>query len=113
MRRHQGGHQGRGPVDRTRKAEAGTALPRGTIDSCQAIFETHTRAFARAVGAGIRVALGSDCPSSPHGTNLEELDPMVRDSSMTSWDALRAATSSAAPLLGVSDELGTLLPGKR
>jgi imidazolonepropionase-like amidohydrolase len=38
---------------------------------------------------------------------------MVKHGGITPTDALVAATSSAADLLGVSDELGTIAPGKR
>ena len=38
---------------------------------------------------------------------------MVELSAMTPGDALVAATSSAAELLGVADDLGTLEAGKR
>jgi len=47
----------------------------------------------------------------PHGSNLRELELMVKYG-MRRQDALKAATSSAARLLGVSDHLGTLEPGK-
>jgi imidazolonepropionase-like amidohydrolase len=57
--------------------------------------------------------MGTDCPVSPHGTNLGELALMVEHSSMTAMDAWVAATSSAASLLGVDDDLGTVEPGKR
>ncbi len=57
--------------------------------------------------------MGTDCPVSPHGTNLDELDLMERCNAMAPTDALVAATSSAAALLGLDDELGTVEPGKR
>jgi imidazolonepropionase-like amidohydrolase len=56
--------------------------------------------------------MGTDCPVSPHGTNLGELELMVKLSDMTPEEALVATTSGAAALLGVDDRLGTLQPGK-
>jgi imidazolonepropionase-like amidohydrolase len=69
-------------------------------------------AFRRAAEAGVKVAMGTDCPVAPHGTNLRELQLMA-ENGFTWTQALVAATSSAAELMGLSDELGTLAPGKR
>jgi imidazolonepropionase-like amidohydrolase len=69
-------------------------------------------AFERAAVAGVKVAMGTDCPVAPHGTNLRELQLMAEHGS-TPEQALMAATSSAAELMGLQDELGTLEPGKR
>jgi imidazolonepropionase-like amidohydrolase len=69
-------------------------------------------AFHRAVEAGAKVALGTDCPVAPHGTNLRELELMAANG-CTPEQALVAGTSSAAKLMGLQDDLGTLEPGKR
>ncbi len=68
--------------------------------------------FERAAAAGVKVAMGTDCPVAPHGTNLHELELMAAHG-FTPTQALVAATSSAADLMGLADELGTLEPGKR
>jgi len=62
--------------------------------------------------AGVKVAMGTDCPVAPHGTNLRELELMAANG-FTPEQALVAATSSAAELMGLADELGSLEPGKR
>jgi imidazolonepropionase-like amidohydrolase len=67
--------------------------------------------FRRAVDAGVRVAMGTDCPVAPHGTNLRELELMAGNG-LSPEQALVAATSSAAELLGWADRLGTLELGK-
>jgi len=69
-------------------------------------------AFRLAAAAGVKVAMGSDCPVAPHGTNLNELVHMAANG-FTPTQALVAATSSAAELMGLQDELGTIAPGKR
>jgi imidazolonepropionase-like amidohydrolase len=69
-------------------------------------------AFRMAAEAGVRVAMGTDCPVAPHGTNLNELGHMEANG-FTPEQALVAATSSAAELMGLGAELGTLAPGKR
>ena len=68
-------------------------------------------AMRLAAEAGVKVAMGTDCPVAPHGTNLNELMHMAANG-FTPEQALVAATSSAAELMGVQDELGTLEPGK-
>lgn len=68
-------------------------------------------AFSLAIEKGVRVAMGTDCPVAPHGTNLRELELMVENGS-TPEEALMAATASAAELMGLQDELGALEPGK-
>jgi imidazolonepropionase-like amidohydrolase len=68
-------------------------------------------AFRRAADAGVKVAMGTDCPVAPHGTNLRELELMAANG-FTPAQALHAATASAAELMGWDDRLGTLEPGK-
>jgi imidazolonepropionase-like amidohydrolase len=69
-------------------------------------------AFRMAADAGVKIAMGTDCPVSPHGTNLNELRHMS-EHGLTPQQALVAATSSAAELMGLQDELGTIAPGHR
>jgi len=69
-------------------------------------------AMQLAADAGINVAMGTDCPVAPHGTNLNELRHMAAHG-FTPERALHAATASAAELMGLQDELGTIEPGKR
>jgi imidazolonepropionase-like amidohydrolase len=68
-------------------------------------------AMRLAAEAGIRVAMGTDCPVAPHGWNLNELAHMGANG-LTPEQAVLAATSSAAELMGMRDRLGTLEPGK-
>jgi imidazolonepropionase-like amidohydrolase len=68
--------------------------------------------FRKAADAGVRIAMGTDCPVSPHGTNLRELHLMARNG-LTPEQAVVAATRSSAELMGLASELGTLEPGKR
>ncbi len=65
-----------------------------------------------AAAAGVKVAMGTDCPVAPHGWNLNELAHMAGNG-FTPEQALVAATSSAAELLDVHEaELGSLEVGK-
>jgi imidazolonepropionase-like amidohydrolase len=93
-------------------AAAGAAIPEASLDKARAVVDVHRQSFSRAVAAGVRVAMGTDSGVTPHGRNLDELRLMV-EAGMTPAQALVASTLSAAQLLGVDDELGTLEVGKR
>ena len=67
--------------------------------------------FRLAYRRGVRIAFGTDSGVTPHGENAREFALMV-DRGMSEADAIRSATVVTAELLGVSDELGTLEPGK-
>jgi imidazolonepropionase-like amidohydrolase len=79
-------------------------------DKMRALGRPELEAFSRAAKAGVKVAMGTDCPVAPHGTNLRELELMASHG-FTPEQALVAATSSAAELMGLEDRLGTLAPG--
>jgi imidazolonepropionase-like amidohydrolase len=99
----------RGVID---AADAGASIPEASVAKAREVVETHTASFARAVAAGVKVAMGTDSGVTPHGQNLRELGLMV-DGGMTPMQAIVATTSSAAELMGLDDELGTIEPGKR
>lgn len=69
------------------------------------------QAFRLAVDHGVKIAMGTDCPTAPHGRNLRELEHMVAYG-FTAEQALVAATAGSAELMGLDDRLGTLEPGK-
>jgi imidazolonepropionase-like amidohydrolase len=93
-------------------ADAGVDLGPGIVEKARAVVDVHREAFRRAVAAGVRIAMGTDSGVTPHGRNLRELALMAAGG-MTPAAVLEATTRSAAQLLGVDDELGTLEPGKR
>jgi imidazolonepropionase-like amidohydrolase len=92
-------------------AEAGAPLPPAVIDKARSVIEIHKAAFRRAVEAGVRIAMGTDSGITPHGQNLRELDRMVAGG-MTPAAALEATTRSAAQLMGLAADLGTIEEGK-
>jgi imidazolonepropionase-like amidohydrolase len=78
----------------------------------KAAVAARSATFRKAVAMGIKIAFGTDSGVSPHGHNAEEFKLLV-DNGMTPAAALRAATSSAAELLGISKQTGTLEAGKQ
>jgi len=98
----------RGVID---AAEAGLSIPEASVQKARDVVEAHRDSFRRAVAAGVRVAMGTDSGVTPHGQNLRELALMV-EGGMTSAQALVASTATAARLLAVEDDLGTVEPGK-
>jgi imidazolonepropionase-like amidohydrolase len=71
-------------------------------------------AFMLALEMGVPVAAGTDggAPGHPHGRLVEELALMVACGARP-VQALRCGTVTAAELLGLAEEVGTLEPGKR
>ncbi|HWW60528.1 MAG TPA: amidohydrolase family protein, partial [Thermoanaerobaculia bacterium] len=69
------------------------------------------KSFVDALAAGVPVALGTDATVIPHGDNARELATLVR-LGMSPIEAIRAATTNAATLLGRND-IGVLAKGKR
>ena len=66
--------------------------------------------FARALAAKVIIANGSDAGVFAHGENARELELLVAWG-MTPRDALRAATVTAAAVLGRGRDLGRIAPG--
>ncbi len=95
-----------------RAAEAGAAIPEASVRKAREVVEIHRDSFARAVKAGVPVAMGTDSGVTPHGDNLEELSLMAAGG-MEPWQVLHATTRVAAECLGVSADRGTIEPGKR
>ncbi len=100
------------PASVIEAAKNGVQLPDGVLAKAEAVVEAHNASFAAAVAAGVKVAMGTDSGVGPHGSNLGELALMAAGG-MTPADVLVASTRSAAELLGVQGECGTLTPGKR
>jgi imidazolonepropionase-like amidohydrolase len=67
--------------------------------------------FAKAYKAGVKVAFGTDAGVYKHGKNWLEFTYMIQ-AGMPPMEAIKAATISAADLLGVKDQLGSIEIGK-
>ncbi|HTG36955.1 MAG TPA: amidohydrolase family protein [Thermoanaerobaculia bacterium] len=85
--------------------------PPAIAAKAKAAVAVRSAMFKNALRIGVKIAFGTDSAVSPHGINAQEFGLMV-DLGMTPAAALRAATASAADLLGLSQTIGTLQPGK-
>jgi imidazolonepropionase-like amidohydrolase len=61
--------------------------------------------------AGVKIAFGTDQGLAPHGTNAKEFALLVK-AGMTPMDAIKAATTSAADLIGDPADIGSVQPGR-
>ena len=66
--------------------------------------------FAKANAAGVKIAFGTDCGVCPHGENAKEFAYMV-EGGMSPMKAIQSATSVTAVLLGIENQVGTLVEG--
>jgi imidazolonepropionase-like amidohydrolase len=67
--------------------------------------------FRRAVAAGVKMSFGTDAGVCEYGTSGKQFVFMVKYG-MTPMQAIQAATSNAADLLGHANEIGAIKPGK-
>ncbi len=67
--------------------------------------------FGKAYKAGVKIAFGTDSGVSPHGDNAKEFQYMV-EAGMPPYEAIKSATVAASDLLRISDDYGTIEPGK-
>jgi imidazolonepropionase-like amidohydrolase len=71
----------------------------------------HEVSFKKALAAGVKIAFGTDAGPFPHGTQAIEFEWMTRYG-MSPLDAIHAATINGADLIGWSDQIGAIEPGK-
>lgn len=86
-------------------------LPVENIDKEKMVGRLQRENFQKAVKAGAKMAFGTDAGVYPHGDNARQFYYMVKFG-MTPAQAIRAATSSAADLIGRSTDVGTIEAGK-
>jgi imidazolonepropionase-like amidohydrolase len=84
--------------------------PDKIIEKERKVGKAQRENFQRAVKAGVKIAFGTDAGVYPHGWNAKQFAHMVRWG-LTPMQAITAATTSAADLLGWSDKVGAIAPG--
>jgi imidazolonepropionase-like amidohydrolase len=90
-------------------------VPEYARKKAEPMFEKHLQSFRLAVEMGVKIGSGSDAfsdPVTPFGKyNSHEIE-LQQQAGLSSLEALRAATSSNAELLGLGRLLGSLDEGK-
>ena len=85
-------------------------MPEELLTKERGVGQTQRNNFRKAHAAGVKMAFGTDAGVYPHGDNARQFHYMVLYG-MTPAEAIQAATSSAADLLGRSADVGSLSPG--
>ncbi|MFC4528664.1 amidohydrolase family protein [Dyella halodurans] len=85
-------------------------FPASTIDKERLVGRTQRENFQRAVGAGEKLAFGTDAGVYPHGWNGKQFATMTKWG-MTPMQSIQAATVNAADLLGMKDKVGAVATG--
>ena len=100
------------PLSGIRRGEQqpGSVLPQ-SMHKAREVVEVHKASIRMAIESGVRIAMGTDAAVGYHGTNAEELRLMV-ESGMTPMQAILAATRTASECVHMSEDIGTLEPGK-
>jgi imidazolonepropionase-like amidohydrolase len=87
------------------------ATPADFLEHDRGLGEFQRQNFTKALHAGVKLSFGTDAGVCPHGINARQFAFMVKYG-MTPLQAIQSATVSAADLLGKSDLLGSIQPGK-
>jgi imidazolonepropionase-like amidohydrolase len=89
----------------------GTNYPAEFVNKAQQIMTAQLANFRKAVEAGVKIGFGTDIGVCRFGTNAREFSLMV-ENGMSPMQAIQAATTVDADLLGVSQKLGSISKGK-
>ncbi|AQU79308.1 MULTISPECIES: amidohydrolase family protein [Planococcus] len=85
------------------------AIPPHAVKKARYCYEVHKESFRKAVAAGVKIAAGTDAgtPFNLHGDFAKELE-LMHEGGMSIRDIITAATFSAASVLTVQNETGSL-----
>src|SRR6266536_2846246 len=98
-------------IDWQRGNAAKANLPDFAKRKMEMVSETGKNNAKKAFAAGVKIGLGTDAAVYPHGLNAHELAVYV-SLGLTPLQAIQTATINDADLLGWSDKIGTIEPGK-
>jgi imidazolonepropionase-like amidohydrolase len=76
------------------------------------MIKIHADTFRRALNAGVKIAFGTDVGGFDWSIDPAVEFPLMVKYGMTPAQAIRSATMSAAELLGMQDDVGTVAAGK-
>ncbi len=88
-------------------------IPAWAVEKSKIVAPYHGESVKNAHKAGVAIAMGSDAgtPFNYHGKNLLEI-PLLVKHGLSPVEALIAATSNAAQVLGMENQIGTIEPEK-
>ncbi|MDT4969656.1 MAG: hypothetical protein QOJ64_4393 [Acidobacteriota bacterium] len=86
-------------------------IPEFIMAKARAVLPVARQNVSRAFKAGVKVAFGTDAAVYPHGLNAHEFAVMVK-LGLTPMQAIQSATVNGADLLGWTDRIGALEPGR-
>ncbi|PYV52740.1 MAG: Xaa-Pro dipeptidase [Acidobacteria bacterium] len=98
-------------VDWQREHAHEANLPDYAKKKMEMVSQTGKANAKKAFEAGVKIGMGTDAAVYPHGLNAHELAVYV-SLGMSPLQAIQTATINDADLLGWSDKIGTLQPGK-
>ena len=86
-------------------------VPPELIAKGKEVMPAARKNIAHAFSSGVKVAFGTDAAVYPHGLNAHEFAVMVK-LGLSPLQSIQAGTINAADLLGWSDKIGAVEPGK-
>jgi len=86
-------------------------LPEKLAEKARSLNASKTDCLRKAVQAGVKIAYGTDAGVFPHGENAKDFRYLV-ELGLTPMQAIQAATTGAAELLGQAQKLGSVQAGK-
>jgi len=86
-------------------------LTSNVIEKARTLLPIAEKNESHALKSGVKIAFGTDAAVYPHGLNAHEFGKMVA-MGLSPLQSIQAATVNAADLLGWSDRVGTIEPGK-
>ena len=97
-----------------RIVEHGDKLPQEAVRKAKACLENHGRNLEMCRAKGVKIAFGTDTGTyySSHGNQAYEFELMQKYGNFTVPETLVAATKSAADLLRMTKEVGSIEAGK-
>jgi len=98
-------------MDWQKENAAQANLPDFAKRKMELVSETGKMNAKKAFAAGVKIGFGTDAAVYPHGLNAHEFAVYVK-LGMTPLQAIQTATINDADLLGWSDKVGTIEPGK-
>jgi imidazolonepropionase-like amidohydrolase len=94
------------------KAAKSGVLKGQRVDKALAAAAAMRNAIKLAIANHVSIAMGTDAGVEPHGTNMREVELLIEWGGMTPLQAIAAATTTGARLLGWEKRIGSIASGK-